>query len=214
MSTRGCVAIEDEDGWVGVYNHYDSYPDGLGKELYDRLSGKTTNELKEFANELLEYGDWRGFVNKGMCKYCGKKKGQPHTISGVIMGLGMGDTTTEISGEKSEKRKEALENVKKCGYPDPEAIWHEHTDSSNEITSEKPDPLFIEWVYVVVPSEQRIKVLCHHRVRDDGDTPPDEGPVETEEGWDYGNCVYTHKHVGNIHLDEPEPNWEDFKKYR
>jgi hypothetical protein len=33
MSTRACVAIEEKNGkWKGVYNHWDGYPSGLGKE--------------------------------------------------------------------------------------------------------------------------------------------------------------------------------------
>jgi hypothetical protein len=33
MGTRGCIAIAQGDGWQGVYNHWDSYPTELGKQL-------------------------------------------------------------------------------------------------------------------------------------------------------------------------------------
>jgi len=35
MSTRGVIARQNGDGFVGRYHHWDSYPSGLGKTLYD-----------------------------------------------------------------------------------------------------------------------------------------------------------------------------------
>jgi len=79
MSTRGCVAIKQGGSWVGVYNHSDSYPTGLGKELWDYL--KEVKDLKRFADELLSYDDWRNFRSGGVCQYCGKVgKGQPYPL--------------------------------------------------------------------------------------------------------------------------------------
>lgn len=33
MGTRGIVAVAEAGSWRGFYNHYDSYPDGLGEQL-------------------------------------------------------------------------------------------------------------------------------------------------------------------------------------
>lgn len=37
MSTRGAIAIARGDGWVGVYNHSDSYPTWLGPRIWRYL---------------------------------------------------------------------------------------------------------------------------------------------------------------------------------
>lgn len=69
MSTRGCVAIGTPKAWRGVYNHYDSYPTGLGKMLWDHIRGK---DLKDFAEKLLGYDDWESYLKGGICEWCGK----------------------------------------------------------------------------------------------------------------------------------------------
>jgi len=138
MSTRGCVAIGTPKAWRGVYNHYDSYPTGLGKILWDHLSGRN---LKDFAKELLNYDDWRSYLNKGICEYCGKKTTQPHSISGVIIHHGGPGP-----------------------YPDPSVRYHKHEKYNNitdsQMTHKDADPLFIEWVYVIDPQKEEFHVLA------------------------------------------------------
>ena len=52
MSTRGQVAILDSDGKVrSIYNHFDSYFDGLGKTLVGNFS------TEEKVKKLIERGD-------------------------------------------------------------------------------------------------------------------------------------------------------------
>ncbi len=82
MSTRGCVAVRQEDGsWKGVYNHYDSYPAGLGEEV-KKACANNADHLQEFCDEMLKYGDWRDFRDGGVCEYCGKTGlGQPVNIN-------------------------------------------------------------------------------------------------------------------------------------
>ena len=88
MSTRGCVAIRRNDGgWIGVYNHSDSYPTGLGAEVWDHVQAlrKRGKTLRQFAEELLKYDDWQNYLNGGVCPYCGRRgQGQPHSISSNI----------------------------------------------------------------------------------------------------------------------------------
>ena len=45
MGTRGCVAFQHEGEIVGWYNHFDSYPDGLGADVLDKI--------KQHDNETL-----------------------------------------------------------------------------------------------------------------------------------------------------------------
>lgn len=135
MSTRGCVAIKKGDGWLGLYNHFDSYPTGLGREVWEHIRGK---DLKQFAEELLRFDDWRNYLNEGVCEYCGKKGlGQPHSISGMI----------------SVKRKDQV-NAKKSetsSYVDPEAKNHEHGKLEDKITPKNVENTGLEWIYVIDP---------------------------------------------------------------
>ena len=72
MSTRGAVGmIYNHKEKIG-YNHYDSYPEGLGNEILIFLKGKSIEELKNiFQNIVLEDNsndvwDWKNhkFMDK------------------------------------------------------------------------------------------------------------------------------------------------------
>ena len=55
MSTRGAVGIIFNNEEKIGYNHYDSYPSGLGNEILIFLKGKTIEELKNiFSNIVVE----------------------------------------------------------------------------------------------------------------------------------------------------------------
>lgn len=183
MSTRGAVAIKNGSDitkdWIGVYNHFDSYPNGLGRDLWEHLQDK---DIKRFADELLSYGDWREYLNGGICEYCGQKKGQPCNI-GAVYGFGFKNLNgpeyqshenliahykKEDCRDPVQRAKEEwkiFENVKKTGYPDPKCKYHEHSDQKAGQSSEF-DALFIEWVYVIDTSKYTITVLTG--VRDKG----------------------------------------------
>ncbi len=233
MSTRGSVAIGTPSNWRGVYNHWDSYPTGLGRDVWQHLQEVLANgtSLEEFARELLTYDDWRAYLNRGICEYCGKRTSQPHTISGVI--ACRTDKKFETKAEMREyyrslpawKGRESdiaravklewqiRDNVARTGYPDPEVKYHEHDTRPVEeqhITSDNPDPLFIEWVYVIDPSAGTFHVLANN-----GKSTPATATLKGEwcrsDGngrWDYGHCVYWHDLVGSFPIGGPEPDWQ------
>jgi len=58
MATRGCIAVGTMDSWKGVYNHIDSYPSGLGKQLWNILDGVYKKNLHKFAKELIKKKSW------------------------------------------------------------------------------------------------------------------------------------------------------------
>ena len=52
MSTRGSVGIIFNNEEKIGYNHYDSYPSGLGNEILTFLKGKTIDELKSIFSNI------------------------------------------------------------------------------------------------------------------------------------------------------------------
>lgn len=78
MGTRGCVAIGTLKEWKGVYNHYDSYPRELGKNLWNHLNEKKVDFVVE---NLLKYDEWEHYLKEGKCSYCKKVTAcAPHSI--------------------------------------------------------------------------------------------------------------------------------------
>ena len=49
MSTRGIVAVGTPTKWRGVYNHNDSYPDGLGEDLKRLAQTRSLEEIAEIV---------------------------------------------------------------------------------------------------------------------------------------------------------------------
>lgn len=54
MSTRGAIVRKAKTGFVGVYHHWDSYPEGLGKTLWDLYHGFFKEDLKKMLNYLID----------------------------------------------------------------------------------------------------------------------------------------------------------------
>lgn len=200
MSTRGCVAIAKGDGFRGVYNHFDSYPTGLGKELWAHLQGR---DLEQFAKELLQYGDWREYLNGGTCEYCGKEAGQPCDISGVIFALAGHQPIPEIQM-----------NLSRTGYADPEAKHHKHVSAEDaQMTDQDADPLFIEWVYVLAPKIGWVTVLAHTTTKElrEGQhgTWCEPSIMKELDGslTKFGGHYYIHEPVAQFSLSDTEPDW-------
>lgn len=221
MSTRGCVAVGNEKEYKGVYNHWDSYPSGLGKDVWDMIQERG---IREVAEGILQYGDWREYVNIGVCEYCGKKVGQPHSIS--IFGVGDRDTKEKIekywrgmpwAAEKPDQVEDSikgdlkmLDNIAKTGYPDPEAKRHSHgKGAKDQMTEKNADPLFIEWVYILDPERGTIIVLCHRS--DDVTSGEIRGePIVRKDGYtDYGHCAYRHIKLCELSVNGKEPEWDN-----
>lgn len=196
MSTRGVVAVGKIQKWRGVYNHFDSMPPGLGKELWQHLhqqilaEGKT---LAEIASNILLFDDWRAYLGGGVCEYCGKINGQPHTIQSDIY----------MRAHHGEE------------FPDPGSRGHKHNSmdaAAEQITSENSDPVFMEWVYVIEPAANTVHVLasekgagdkwvhvCVASLRIDG-LPPHWDEIEC--GAQYERCHhYAWRHFSAVSQD-------------
>ena len=55
MSTRGMIGIQVNDILLGTYNHFDSYPDGLGKDMaqFCRTHLQTNEQREDFIAKAL-----------------------------------------------------------------------------------------------------------------------------------------------------------------
>lgn len=181
MSTRGSVAWKDANGkWVGVYNHSDSYPTCLGSSVFDTVKRLgAANTLKR----LQSVGDWREFESGGVCKYCGKVAGQPHSISGDIY----------------------IRAIEEKGFPDPEAKKHQHSAGAKEQFDPRKDPLFLEWVYIIL-ADGKIEVWKSVDHKDRNPALPCTG--KKRPGYP-GGPSYTHVHVGT--WDTTAPSLPDFQ---
>ncbi len=64
MSTRGLIGKIDADGIaIFRYHHFDSYPDGLGKSLYDLYNGFFRRDLQGMKRVLLdEHCAWSSII--------------------------------------------------------------------------------------------------------------------------------------------------------
>ncbi len=70
MSTRGAVAWGNLEHWKGIYNHFDSYPGGLGKDVWDRIKEVGAAQL---VKVLTKSRSWEDSLRGGRCPYCGQK---------------------------------------------------------------------------------------------------------------------------------------------
>ena len=86
MSTCGFVGIGTADQWEGRYNHSDSYPTGLGVDVWATAQRflQADRHLRGFAARLLGFTNWAQMETWGICAYCGQKTGHPHSIDGRI----------------------------------------------------------------------------------------------------------------------------------
>lgn len=235
MGTRGCVAWGTEDNWKGVYNHWDSYPTGLGVEVWEEI--KTIGAAK-LVEGLKRCGDWREYMNGGICEYCGKKTGQPHSISGIISGIAYNNNLPQYqskealleyfknlpawAGRENEVHEmvddefAAVELYRKTGFPDPEAEHHEHGSRAQaQFSSDFPDPLFIEWVYLIDLNRNTLSIFAHKPDLNHKNGYPLTGdPVKRADGYmEYGHCAYRHELVATISLDASKgPDWEEIEK--
>lgn len=230
MSTRGCIAVSvGENRWRGVYNHSDSYPSWLGYDLSEELRRSCKGRsLTDFCRELLRYTNWREFKNGGLCPYCGiVGKGQPHSIDGRISFAGLfskellAEGIERLRNSNAPEDREILRNIERTGFPDPECKYHKHTrddgspPEAHHITSEDPDPLSIEWVYIINPESETITILHHI-----GDPRYRGGKVKDVVTkrygwWDYGHCRYKHFKVAEVSVKDAidgNVDWERIER--
>ena len=90
MGTRGIIARGTVKEFKGVYHHWDSYPEGLGRALYDAYHGYFKRDLQAMLKFLIDDhpGGWSTIVDRNFnlpvklyrypepdtpCDICGKE---------------------------------------------------------------------------------------------------------------------------------------------
>ena len=70
MSTRAVIARETDKGWEGRYHHFDGYPSGLGKALFDLYNGYFGHDLAKMLKVLLDDhpAGWSDIVGRNFRK--------------------------------------------------------------------------------------------------------------------------------------------------
>jgi len=97
MSTRGAVAWGNLEHWTGIYQHYDSYPSGLGQDVWDKIKEIGAGNL---AEELQKHRSWDALLKGGQCPYCGQQA-TAGNVSGVLFAF----------DENLTVRKEGIESL-------------------------------------------------------------------------------------------------------
>lgn len=97
MSTRGCIARPlGDSGFTGRYNHFDSYPSGLGRDIWHVLHGRFAGDATVFAKFAIDEhpGGWSSFPDKCYCHWQGREEGE--------------QTITYIAGRPEKSRIDPL----------------------------------------------------------------------------------------------------------
>ncbi len=126
MSIRGVIARPIEGGWEGRYHHFDSYPTGLGKALFDAYHATFEPDVAFMQKVLIDEhpagwsniigADWS--LDPGYVNYGGRSADDAHRPQ------------CYCHGDRSE----------------PEMKLHREIDG---VCGPDCDPMFTEWVYVL-----------------------------------------------------------------
>lgn len=195
MSTRACIAYPSKSKkWEGVFSHWDGYPSGLGKDIWDILhekfignkgkfgvmnSGDETNAIEAFIQIYIKghLGGWSSFGRECYC----------HSPE-FIMRDGKGKNI--IDGKKGDplfieyvyildaKKKEMIILTSKDYSDNPEYRIGERLDEE-KAKAEKEIVGTNEWGAIV----------------------------------DYGHCVYGYQLLTVIDLLGKEPDWEKIENF-
>ncbi|SMC08146.1 hypothetical protein SAMN00768000_3683 [Sulfobacillus thermosulfidooxidans DSM 9293] len=216
MSTNGFVGIGTPTQWTACYNHSDSYPTGLGREVWQNLQDFRTRDhtLDRFVETLLHATDWRDVRTQGVCPYCGHVRPYPHTLGGVLALWDYQQRLTEpetFSAEITAALNTLALNQILTGYPDPYGHYHQHDpersdDDDAAITPDTCDWLFMEWGYLIDPTQNLFHVFVGCIRTPLTYTVDIYRPNGSREIW-ADKPRYTGVLAGSYDITGPEPIW-------
>jgi len=140
MATRGCIARKVNDGFRGVYHHWDSYPEGLGKALWDLYHGYFKKDLRQMLKVLIDehQAGWSTIVNADFNLPIGWKGKLGRKV------LRVGDTI--------------------ISYPkNPVCYCHgDRRETPNILTEKTASSIGVEWVYAFDVSSDAMYILASY----------------------------------------------------
>lgn len=176
MSTRSVIARPAGDGFAGRYHHFDGYPTGLGKTLWDLYRDRYAEDLEAMTAELIDAhpagwssingADWSlepGFVNRSeySCAACGVSSSahyrqslpDDHPLRHPAPGTGQSYLLADHAPEEPVR-------------PTPPMCYcHGDRSESEHLITSWGDDGGTEWAYVLSPGGL---VVCERRWNDDG----------------------------------------------
>lgn len=184
MSTRGVIARKTAKGWIGVYHHFDSYPAGLGAEMWKLIHKEFKNDISTFLKFAIDEhpGGWSNITatvileenalivtDKGYC-YCHGPNAKHHDSASSLIVY-------------PECVKDPQEKYFKC--------------------------LFLEWVYIIDPKTLKMEIWNHY---DTGEPILIRGTNEQNQKFEYESTQYDWLPIAIVDLNGAEPNWSKIEQ--
>jgi len=224
MSTRGAIArLNGNGGFKGVYNHFDSYPEGLGRTLFKIYREVFNKDLKAMTKFLIDdhpagwstingcdfslpagYRMWPN--NNTPCKACGKENWRHYRQYYKEM-------NEELPPPESwSKENEVLVLGHGFVCPEkpptpPQCYCHgERHEEAWEITEKNASSSGIEWVYAFNEEKNEMHILASYY------DPNGKFAGKKMIGmFGFGDPNAVWKTVVVVDLNGDEPDWERIK---
>lgn len=196
MSTRSVIARKTEQGFEGVYHHWDGYPAGLGRTLYQAYNGYFGRDLDKMLAFLIDQhpagwstingADWNlpagpRSENHGPCVKCGLEQWMLRQYY-----------TADEGSERPVLLSILLQSMEKS-----KAQAVRDTDEPWTVTEKNAAGSGCEYAYVFTDSKTMLVLSSYC---DDGRKMIGMfGCGDPEARW---------KIIAEVPLDGPEPDWE------
>lgn len=213
MSTRGVIARPNGDGFVGRYHHWDSYPSGLGKTLYDWAQQLPLDRMLRLLLDEHPAG-WStivrtdpalapGFINishpERRCVLCGMKLWEHYRQYYQQKGLPLPERFGCVPRDVYLLTDHAPEQETFPADSRPQCYCHGERGEPEQVVTEKDaSAIGCEYAYVIDEKAGTMAILSSY-CRDGRKMIGMFGMGDPEAVW---------RPIAIVSLDGPEPDWE------
>lgn len=147
MSTRGVIARPNGDSWTGRYHHWDSYPSGLGKTLFNAYHGHFNRDVEYMQHFLLDEhpAGWSTIVDSDFSI----KPGWTSPMKGY--------PGSNVSHENGDWKRAYLKYTKSAAQRRPHCFCHGERHQEAFLYTAETKGSDLDYVYVL--SESGIAIL-------------------------------------------------------
>ena len=189
MATRGVIARPAGNGWEGRYHHWDSYPSGLGKTLWDAYHRFFRRDIDAMTSYLIDQhpAGWSTIVGADLTLPPGFTEHGNSRFGDYSKGL----ITWEEYRNLPQNRR-------------PQCYCHGDRNEPEQLITHDQDPVDLEWAYVLSPTSMTVLIS----VPTTWDDPALNGrtPTEFDIKWNLRPLKWVV--AGVVDWDGPEPAWE------